>query len=199
MSRLQLRRLKVHHLAPISLSLEQRHSVFNGPSGSGKTLLLRAIADLDPNQGEVLLDGLGRSALSGPEWRRKVAYVAADSHWWADHVGEHFPSLEQPMLRALGFTEAVLGWQVSRLSSGERQRLGLARALINHPKALLLDEPTANLDAQNGAQVEKLVLDYCERFDAIALWVSHDAAQRQRIGQDHFHIEHGQLTRIAAG
>jgi ABC-type sugar transport system ATPase subunit len=58
-----------------------------GASGSGKTLLLRAIADLDPHGGEVWLDGLERSAMTGPEWRRRVRFVAAEAAWWAEGSG----------------------------------------------------------------------------------------------------------------
>ena len=61
-----------------------------GPSGAGKTLLLRAIADLDPNQGLVSLEGRDRSTIPGPEWRRLVGYVPAEPGWWAETVGEHF-------------------------------------------------------------------------------------------------------------
>src|SRR5215831_4060928 len=56
----------------------------------GKTLLLRAIADLDPNDGFVSLDGRDRAAIAAPEWRRLVGYVPAEPGWWADTVGEHF-------------------------------------------------------------------------------------------------------------
>src|SRR5215469_7279582 len=61
-----------------------------GQSGAGKTLLLRAIADLDPNQGEVTLDGRDRSTIPGPEWRRLVGYVPAEPGWWAETAGEYF-------------------------------------------------------------------------------------------------------------
>jgi ABC-type iron transport system FetAB ATPase subunit len=61
-----------------------------GPSGAGKTLL-RALADLDPNQGEVMLDGLARAAMPAPRWRRRVTYLAAGPAWCADRVGEQFP------------------------------------------------------------------------------------------------------------
>ena len=62
-----------------------------GPSGAGKSLLLRMIADLDPNQGEVFLDGQERHSFTAPAWRRRVLYNAAEPGWWFDTVAPHFP------------------------------------------------------------------------------------------------------------
>ncbi len=166
-----------------------------GPSGSGKTLLLRAVADLDEADGEVWLDERARSSLSGPEWRRQVIYVAAESHWWAPQVGPHAPYWPIADLQALGFDEHVLQWQVQRLSSGERQRLALARALAYAPSALLLDEPTANLDQTNTLCVEALIEAWRKRSAGSVLWVSHDPAQRSRVATTQYRIQAGDLRR----
>src|ERR1700730_7774615 len=119
-----------------------------GPSGAGKTLLLRAVADLDPNEGVVTLDGRDRSSISGPEWRHLVGYVPAEPGWWADTVGEHFGEWRSALTfaRDLGFREETKAWPITRLSTGERLRLALVRALMMRPKVLLLDEATAALD-----------------------------------------------------
>jgi putative ABC transport system ATP-binding protein len=61
----------------------------------GKTLLLRTVADLDPNDGVVTLDGRDRSTIAGPEWRRLIVYVPAEPRWWADTVGEHFGRVDR--------------------------------------------------------------------------------------------------------
>jgi len=88
---LQVRDLRTNLLKPASLSLSPGECIaVQGPSGAGKTLLLRAIADLDPNEGLVSLEGRDRSVIAGPEWRRLVGYVPAEPGWWADTVGEHF-------------------------------------------------------------------------------------------------------------
>ena len=88
---LQVRDLRTNLLKPASFSLSAGECVaVRGPSGAGKTLLLRAIADLDPNEGLVCLDGHDRSMIAGPEWRRLIGYVPAEPGWWAETVGEHF-------------------------------------------------------------------------------------------------------------
>jgi ABC-type iron transport system FetAB ATPase subunit len=167
----------------------------SGPSGSGKTLLLRAIADLDEADGEVWLDETPRSTLDAPQWRRQVIYLAAESHWWGRGVREHAADWGEADLAALGFAPEVLDWEVERLSSGERQRLALARALAHAPKALLLDEPTANLDQPNTERVERLLQDWRRRTRGCALWVSHDPAQRARVAERQYRIEAGVLRR----
>jgi putative ABC transport system ATP-binding protein len=183
MAGLRLQGVAPRGLDAVNLELAAGERVFlSGPSGSGKTLLLRAIADLDPNPGEVWLDGVRRSALPAPAWRRRVTLLPAEAHWWADLVGDHFPGAVGPLLADLGFGPESLGWEVSRLSTGERQRLALARVLANRPEALLLDEATANLDPPNRERVEALVEAYRVEHGAAVLWVSHDPDQRTRLG-----------------
>ena len=83
--------LKTALFGPLDMSVAPGECVaVMGPSGAGKSIFLRAIADLDPSNGEVTLDGAARSAMAAPDWRRKVALVPAESGWWADIVGEHF-------------------------------------------------------------------------------------------------------------
>ncbi len=192
MAGLRVEGLRRPGLAPAELAVPPgRILCLYGPSGSGKTLLLRAIADLDPNDGEVYLDERPRSAFSGPAWRRRVIYVPAESHWWAERVRPHAPHWPEAGLAALGFGPEVLDREVRGLSTGERQRLAILRALARSPRALLLDEPTANLDADNGRRVEALLDDYRRRHRAPLLWVSHDPAQRARMADDQREIRAG--------
>ncbi len=165
--------------------------VVQGPSGAGKSLLLRALADLDPTRGDVWLAGVARSTFAAPEWRRQVGLLPAESHWWAETVREHMATEPGDDLAAVGFDADVLTWSVSRLSSGERQRLALVRLLSNRPRALLLDEPTANLDEVNASRVESLVRRYTEQHRAGLLWVSHDPDQAARLAS--------RVMRMAAG
>jgi len=165
----------------------------SGPSGAGKTLMLRAIADLEPHTGLVYLDNAKAYEISPPDWRRKVGLLPAESQWWHDTVEEHFKKVNEQWLEMLGLDDEVMKWRVSRLSTGERQRLALLRILCNRPKALLLDEPTANLDPENTRQVERLLEQYRMQQEAAFLWITHDKEQIRRVGTRHFVLQDGRL------
>lgn len=155
-----------------------------GASGAGKSLLLRAIADLDPRSGTLRLGSLDADQVPAPRWRRTVGLLPAESGWWLDLVGDHFSDFTQAdeaALAVLGFEPSVRTWQVSRLSTGEKQRLAIIRLLANQPGCLLLDEPTASLDQDSVARVEHLLLEYGRSRQAPILWVSHDPAQLSRV------------------
>ena len=171
----------------------------SGPSGSGKTLLLRAIADLDENLGNVRSGAIARDTVDGPTWRRDVAYVAAESHWWRLRVGDHADDWPENLLDGFGFSAEVLDWEIQRLSSGERQRLALIRALAQAPRGLLLDEPTANLDDENTARLEAFVADWRDMTSGWVLWVSHDPQQRLRVASSHYLIDAGKVVQLDAG
>jgi UDP-glucose/iron transport system ATP-binding protein len=165
----------------------------SGPSGSGKTSLLRAIADLDVHEGNVLLDDIECNGLSGSQWRRRVGLLPAESTWWYEHVGEHFAAVGDGELKQLGFDRSVLERRVLRLSSGERQRLALLRLLANEPNVLLLDEPTASLDPKNTRGAEQLIAQYRRKHGAPILWVSHDPRQIKRVCDRHLRLVAGRL------
>jgi ABC-type iron transport system FetAB ATPase subunit len=177
-------------LGPLSLELGRGEIIaLYGPSGAGKSLLLRAIADLDPNEGRISLEGVAREHCTPARWRERVALLPAEPRWWADSVGEHFPAGACHRLEQLGFGPEVMGWKVARLSSGERQRLALLRMLENGPRVLLLDEPSANLDPRNTQRVEALVRAYVLETDAGALWVTHDQDQARRVAERMLRLE----------
>jgi len=182
-------------LGPLSFSVEAGECLaLRGPSGAGKSLLLRAIADLDPNEGRVSLDGESREDMPAPDWRRRVAYLAAEAGWWADTVADHFADWQaaRPLVEALGLTADCGDWPVARLSTGEKQRLALVRSLLMEPRALLLDEPTSGLDPDAIERVEALIRARQEAGVSV-LWVTHDRAQARRVARRWLEIENGQL------
>lgn len=203
MNVLQITDLNFLNHGPFSLTVDSAACTsLSGESGSGKTLLLRAIADLTPHSGRILLNDKKHDDFSGPEWRKKVGLLPAESRWWRNTVGEHFMPESLPIiiswLEKLGFGNAttareVLQWKTSRLSSGEKQRLALVRLLANEPQVLLLDEPTANLDVANISRVEKVVEEYRLASNTAVLWVCHDPAQAARIAHKHYQLANGSI------
>lgn len=195
--RLQVQDLRSPHGGPFDLALADGECVaVVGRSGSGKTVLLRMIADLDPHEGEVLLEGRARSAWSGPDWRRRVVYQPAEPAWWAPTARAHFPAAAQApaeaLLASLGLAASRLDVDVARLSTGERQRLALARSLAAEPRVLLLDEPTAALDEASAAAVEAVLADRLRAGLAIVL-VTHAAAQAGRLARRVLAVSGGRL------
>jgi ABC-type iron transport system FetAB ATPase subunit len=175
--------LKRLHIS-VSFDLQDGECVaLQGPSGVGKTLLLRSIADLDPNDGTVKLDGMLREAMPAPAWRQRVTYLAAEPGWWSDTVQEHFTVWIDalPLITRLGLPDDCGPWPIQRLSTGERQRLGLVRALMLRSRVLLLDEPTSALDSASAAAVESLIAERIANGTSV-VWSTHDDAQARRVG-----------------
>ena len=192
MSELIVDALSTSALGPISFTVAAGERLFlSGASGAGKSLCLRAIADLDPHDGEVRLDGLSQRQMSAPLWRRRVAMLPAEPRWWFETVGEHFPQADATAFRALGFDVSVLSGSLSRCSTGERQRLALLRLLQYQPRCLLLDEPTASLDPASVTRVERLICEWQQASQAAVVWVSHDAAQQRRLAHRAVVLAHG--------
>ncbi len=197
---LQLSALSFLGNGPYSLAVGPGECIgLTGKSGVGKTQLLRAVADVIPHGGDCFLDGARCSSVFPPDWRMQVSMLPAESFWWHDTVGLHFGQEKgisecDDLLGKLGFTQDVMGWQVSRLSTGERQRLSLIRTLMNTPRVLLLDEPTSALDQKMVHVVEEILADSCSLQRCICLWVSHDLEQLFRVAGRVYRVESDRLV-----
>ncbi len=190
--------LRCHGLAPVDLVLGDRECIaVRGPSGAGKSLLLRGIADLDPCEGNVWLGGMSRDEMPAPTWRRQVVYVAAEPGWWAETPAAHFPDVgkAEALASCLGLTADLLSRPVTRLSTGQRQRLALARALARKPRVLLLDEPTAALDVDARTLAEALVEEYRGQGAGV-IWVTHDAGQASRVAGRTLIVKNGAVREV---
>ncbi len=167
-----------------------------GASGSGKSSLLRAIVDLDRNEGDIWLNGVRRADLPAPEWRRRITYVPAEPGWWGERVGDHLgdPGEDRSadLRRVLGLSHIRPEQPVEQLSTGERQRLALALGLSRNAEALLLDEPTAALDEDNRALVEEL-LDPMLAAGLVLIMATHDPEQARRLGLERLEIVRGRI------
>jgi putative ABC transport system ATP-binding protein len=164
-----------------------------GPSGSGKTTLLELAAGLlSPDAGSVLFEGRDISRLPPGESalyrRREVGLVFQSFHLIAgasalDNAAVKLladgMTLREAREQAGPWIDRVgLGARAhhtpARLSMGERQRIAIARALVNEPKLLLTDEPTGNLDSKRSREILALLRDICEEREIPGLLVTHD-------------------------
>jgi putative ABC transport system ATP-binding protein len=164
-----------------------------GPSGSGKSTLLQIAAGLlAPDQGHVLFDGRDITELDASESaayrRRDVGIVFQSFHLITGAsalenaaiklLGDG-SSLREAKLRARPWLERVgLGGRLDHtptsLSMGERQRVVIARALVNEPRLLLTDEPTGNLDSKRSREILELLRDISQESQIPVLLVTHD-------------------------
>lgn len=195
---LSLHALQRLHVGPVSCEVAAGECVaIQGASGAGKSVLLRMVADLDPHAGDAALQGVAASRIAGPDWRAQVTYVAADSGWWSARVADHFPpGTDASTFGELGISPEAIDWPVARLSTGERQRLALLRAITPRTRVLLLDEPTSGLDASNVVRVEDLLRRLLARGLALVI-VTHDAAQAARLAHRRFELAGGRLVEQA--
>jgi len=163
-----------------------------GPSGSGKTTLLHLVAGLiRPAEGELEVAGENLRKLDGmrlDRWRGATVGIVLQSLHLLRHLSvrdnlriaqylAHAPQDDARIaetLGALGVADKAAR-RAAELSEGERQRVALARAVVNRPKLLLADEPTANLDDRAAAQAVELLLEQAERHGATLVVATHDS------------------------
>lgn len=195
MSLLRLQNIAIAPLKPFSGTLDAGQiNVLCGKSGCGKSRLLYAIADLLPHTGEAKLNGKSATSFDPSHWRQQVMLLPSQIEWWHDTVEEHFlkhPNEEQ--LKQVNLEPSVLTKPCQHLSTGQKQRLGILRALDREPKALLLDEPTANLDPENTLAMESLLKQWVKEEQRTILWCSHDPQQIQRIANSIWNVNQSSI------
>jgi len=183
-----------------------------GPSGSGKTTLINILGGLElPSAGRVIVDGTDLAELGEPGLTRyraeKIGFIFQQFH-----LVPYLTALENVMLaqyfhsitdeaeacealRRVGVADRVTHLP-AQLSGGEQQRVAIARALINHPRLILADEPTGNLDEQN----EEIVLNLFRELHAAGhtiLLVTH-ALSLGRLADRRIELTHGRLAQITS-
>lgn len=174
---------------PIDLDIKAGEiHCLSGDSGVGKTRLLRALADLDPCEGRISLNGHNRSDATGPDWRRQVMLVPARPRWWLPTAAEHMARPINGLLPRVHLHADRLNCPAEQLSTGESIRLALLRALSREPEVLLLDEPTAALDEDSEQAIEALLKEYVRTQPRCILWVTHSKAQARRVADYSWHL-----------
>ncbi|WP_006787346.1 cell division ATP-binding protein FtsE [Thiorhodospira sibirica] len=201
-------------LSNINLTLDAGSMAFlTGRSGAGKSTLLKLIALIErPTRGQILVNGMRLSDVGRehiPALRRSMGIIFQDPHLLADRTV--FDNVALP-LTILGYRRAEVARRVRAaldkvgllrkerqypptLSSGEQQRVGIARAVVHKPPILLADEPTGNLDPQLSAEIMDLFLQF-NRVGVTVLVVSHDVPLISRLNKPIIDLEHGQLRRM---
>jgi putative ABC transport system ATP-binding protein len=177
-----------------------------GPSGAGKSTLLRLLDRLaDPDEGVVRYRGADLRELDPLALRRSIALVPQLPALVARTVGENVafgPGLlgaEVAVDRVLALAGLDPGFaprEAASLSVGEQQRVMLARALALDPDVLLLDEPTAALDAAARAAVEETVLQLRAELGVSCVLVTHDRAQAERLADWVIGLSEGRCVRV---
>jgi len=199
-------------LDDVSLDIEQGEFIsLMGSSGTGKSTLLNLIASIDrPDSGQITVDGTEITKLS----RTKLA------NWRAANLGYIFqthnlvpvltayenielPLLLMPMsrserrkrievaLQAVGLLDRADHYP-RQMSGGQEQRIGIARAIVTHPKVVVADEPTGDLDPKTSDQILDLLKRLNDQLDVTLLMVTHDA-DAARIADKQFQLEDGKL------
>ncbi len=199
-------------LDAVSLNIEQGEFIsLMGASGTGKSTLLNLIASIDkPDSGSIVIDGTEITRLS----RTKLA------NWRAANMGYIFqthnlvpvltafenielPLLLLPMSRSERRKRIEIALQAvdlldrsnhypRQLSGGQEQRVGVARAIVAHPKVVVADEPTGDLDPDTSDQILDLLKRLNEQLNVTLLMVTHDTDAAE-IADKQFHLDHGKL------
>ncbi len=205
---------RITALSDVSLSLEKRDFVtVMGPSGGGKTTLLNCMGGLDqPDQGEIYLNGHSLSGMSDRELtqlrRRDIGFVFQFFNLMP--TLSVIENIELPLLLSHASREgkeridSLLDYVSlkhrarsfpAELSGGEMQRVALARALVHQPALLLADEPTGNLDSENGIKILDLLKQASEDFETTVVVATHNP-QAAQYGNRHFEIRDGALATL---
>lgn len=199
-------------LNSVSLDVEEGEFIsLMGASGTGKSTLLNLVASIDrPDSGSIIIDGvditkLSRSRLAG--WRAvNIGYIFQTHNLipvLTAYENVELPLLLLPMSRAERQKRVEIALDAvdlldrsehypRQLSGGQEQRVGIARAIVTHPRVVVADEPTGDLDEDTSEQILSLLKRINAQLGVTLLMVTHDA-DAAAMASRQFRLEHGKL------
>ena len=177
-----------------------------GPSGAGKTTLLKLCNGLiSPSEGEVYIDGERIEEKSPVSVRRHVGIVLQSSPMVPGTVrdnlalplqlrGESLSDHQaKVIMEQVGLPSSLLARDAQELSGGQKQKVSIARTLLNQSKILLLDEITASLDPASLQEIEELIVKLNDTGKITIVWITHNLEQASRIGEYYWVMVDGEL------
>jgi ABC-type methionine transport system ATPase subunit len=182
-----------------------------GPSGAGKTSLLRLLNRLgDPSGGEISFNGRPITSYPIGALRRRVGFVFQTASMFPGTVADNLavavalrettntglPAPPDPLvvLDAVGLDATYAGREAARLSGGEQQRVGIARALMTRPEVLLLDEPTAALDPEVAERLLATIAGLTREHGVSVVMVTHRLAEARQVSTYTVMLEAGRIV-----
>ncbi|PPA70954.1 phosphate ABC transporter ATP-binding protein [Jeotgalibacillus proteolyticus] len=166
-----------------------------GPSGAGKTTLLKLCNHLlSPDSGEIYIKEKTITDFQPVELRRLVGMALQSAPMISGTVMDNLAlplTLQEKkpaegeageLLRDVGLKEDFLSKNVKDLSGGQKQKVSIARTLVNRPKILLLDEITSSLDRTSQREIEELIVKINQKYGTTIIWITHNLQQALTIG-----------------
>lgn len=203
----------VHALSNVNLILNKNElTIIEGPSGSGKTTLLNIIGGLlKPSSGKILVNNKNIIEMNDNEkayYRNKVIGFVFQSFYLEPNFTV-YDNVEVPLIIAgihknerremiLSTLDSVglldkKDMIAAKLSGGEKQRVSIARAIVNNPEIILADEPTGNLDSKNGDMIMSL-LKRISKEDKIVIVITHNDEQAIKYGDKIYRLNDGEIN-----
>jgi putative ABC transport system ATP-binding protein len=197
-------KVRIQILADLNMKVYKGELVtIMGASGSGKSTLLRLINRLsEADSGIILLNGKDIREYDPIELRKKVGMVFQMPVVFQGSVMDNFTFVRrlhgkdadiETLAKDTGIPEDLMDSDAAQLSAGEKQRVCIARALLNQPEILLLDEPTSALDLKSAVRIEEMLLRLRRERNLTMLWVTHEREQAERIGGRKLILKDGKL------
>jgi len=187
----------------ISFELTEGVTGLLGANGAGKTTLMRMMSGiLTPTSGEITADGI---PVNSEEYRAILGYLPQDFGYYPEFTAREFVQYiaalkgiekkrarkkTEELLELVGLTESA-GKKIKTFSGGMKQRVGIAQALVNDPKILILDEPTAGLDPKERVRFRNLIADISK--DTVVLFSTHIVSDIEHIASNVLMMRDGQL------